>query len=421
MKKTRRAAAFLLAAMISVLPLTGGVQASAAVAGDGPAAYGITEYIGSWEAAREAQEPKFQLAVQDAFTAMRAKGYNSGLNDAQKALMIHDWLITRSEYDYDNFKKGSMPLTDFLAYGPLVNGKAVCAGYASAYCLLMNAAGIPTVIVSSSSHAWNLVHIGGKWYHVDVTWDDPYVEGAGSYRSTGYLMHRYFLVSDSTVKSIGKDDHSSWELTGPDSGKLPAANSDAPFSEQIARHETNRPYGLLSALADVLPADAASVRLDTSRYSGTVGKKYMFAVDSSISEFAFASSSNPSCVSVSGPQYRSGRQFYTIYFQKAGSAQVSVITASGKTASFPVTVSKPAVWSDTTGSFRVKNGSTYQFMLISDEKPEFAVGSDCFSLVGTSHSGNRWFFKVRANGEQGQGCGFYLNRGAKPTAIGVIS
>ena len=36
------------------------------------------------------------------------------------------------------------------------------------------------------SHAWNLVQLDGKWYHVDVTWDE-----AGG--------HLYFLKSDDFI------------------------------------------------------------------------------------------------------------------------------------------------------------------------------------------------------------------------------
>ena len=36
----------------------------------------------------------------------------------------------------------------------------------------MNASGIDTVAITGSGHAWNKVHLYGKWYNVDSTWDD---------------------------------------------------------------------------------------------------------------------------------------------------------------------------------------------------------------------------------------------------------
>ena len=47
-------------------------------------------------------------------------------------------------------------------------------------------------------HMWNMVKVGGLWYHVDVTWDDP-ISSSGP-----MLRYDYFLVSDSTILA----DHS---------------------------------------------------------------------------------------------------------------------------------------------------------------------------------------------------------------------
>ena len=67
------------------------------------------------------------------------------------------------------------------AYEALVHGVTVCNGYASAYKLLCDLKGIPCHIVygmgTNSSgrapHAWNVVQLDdGKWYEVDVTWND---------------------------------------------------------------------------------------------------------------------------------------------------------------------------------------------------------------------------------------------------------
>ena len=64
-----------------------------------------------------------------------------------------------------------------------VDGITACQGYAEAYNVLMNKAGIYCCVVhgkaypkkkskKSISHAWNIVYIDGAWYHVDVTWMD---------------------------------------------------------------------------------------------------------------------------------------------------------------------------------------------------------------------------------------------------------
>ena len=42
---------------------------------------------------------------------------------------------------------------------------------------------------------WNYVELNGKWYGVDVTWDDPIIIGGPSKNS---LRHTYFLKGNST-------------------------------------------------------------------------------------------------------------------------------------------------------------------------------------------------------------------------------
>lgn len=63
------------------------------------------------------------------------------------------------------------------AYSGLVSKMTVCAGYSTAFKLLCDQYGILGVYVSGTgggeNHGWNYVQRDdGKWYVVDVTWDD---------------------------------------------------------------------------------------------------------------------------------------------------------------------------------------------------------------------------------------------------------
>ena len=69
-----------------------------------------------------------------------------------------------------------------------MRGQSVCAGYAEAFELLCNGAGIETIIVTSTTHEWNQIHIGNYWYAVDPTWAD----------TSGTLA--YYNVSDETLR-----------------------------------------------------------------------------------------------------------------------------------------------------------------------------------------------------------------------------
>jgi hypothetical protein len=65
----------------------------------------------------------------------------------------------------------------YTAYGALTNGSAVCQGYAALYYALCWEAGLPVRIVTSTTHAWNIVELKEIWYEVDATWDSSTVTG----------------------------------------------------------------------------------------------------------------------------------------------------------------------------------------------------------------------------------------------------
>ena len=86
---------------------------------------------------------------------------------------IHDALVAQVKYDYTFVWPQAHD-----AVGALLDGKAVCEGYAKAFKLRCERAGIPCVLVTglatgsggAEAHMWNLVQMeDGKWYAVDVT------------------------------------------------------------------------------------------------------------------------------------------------------------------------------------------------------------------------------------------------------------
>lgn len=140
---------------------------------------------------------------------LQAAGINrEGMNDREKAKLIHDEMAKRITYHdlnaaesvfYQNRNK-------FISYA-LLQKDAICEGYAQTYGFLLSLVGVESFPVSgycyeaeqsefdikqmntlSIGHAWNMVKIGGKWGHVDVTWDD-----SGD-------SHSYFGVSDTFMQ-----------------------------------------------------------------------------------------------------------------------------------------------------------------------------------------------------------------------------
>ena len=123
---------------------------------------------------------------------------NDALGDVEKALLIHDRLALLCEYDFNKNDNR------YNIYGALVNGKAVCQGYALAYEYLLEAVGIDAYICRSNrlDHAWNIVYINGEPYHADVSWDDIAWE-IGERGAVGIVAHDYFLKSSEKMYEIG--------------------------------------------------------------------------------------------------------------------------------------------------------------------------------------------------------------------------
>ncbi len=149
------------------------------------------------------------IAAYEAAVQKILDGVQPGWTDVQKVLYFHDYLATHCEYDM-RLLSGSMPNESYNVYGAIVNRQAVCNGYALALCDLCNRVSIPCHFVESPvmNHAWNVVQVGGSWYHVDVTWDDPINDIPGNVR------HSFFLLSDSAIKAKAATDgtyHTGWK------------------------------------------------------------------------------------------------------------------------------------------------------------------------------------------------------------------
>ena len=153
------------------------------------------------------------------------KNTSTTMSEIQKAMHLRKWIIDRADYDpdvieYDRIKNdGGTPNPELNSMKNHVvssvflhkknDGKyyTVCEGYALCYELLLRKAGINAYKVGGdnvektnrSGHAWNLIQIGGNWYHADITWDD------NAYKDVS-ITNRYnnFMRTDAVFHS---DDH----------------------------------------------------------------------------------------------------------------------------------------------------------------------------------------------------------------------
>lgn len=100
-----------------------------------------------------------------------------GLSDFELSKAIYDYLIENIVYDLD-YNMQTM-------YSALVDGRAVCTGYARFAQYLFHMMGLDCLAVESEEHTWNVVNLDGDYYQFDATWGDQ--EGQNDYTDYLYL------------------------------------------------------------------------------------------------------------------------------------------------------------------------------------------------------------------------------------------
>ena len=93
-----------------------------------------------------------------------------GASDYEKVRAIYNYICSNVTYDYDHRGDSSYRL-QYTAYAAAINRTAVCAGVADLFYYLATAAGLEARITVSSTHAWNIVKVDGRYYYLDPTWD----------------------------------------------------------------------------------------------------------------------------------------------------------------------------------------------------------------------------------------------------------
>ncbi len=224
------------------------------------------------------QEAERMLKEQNEVIEVFINTLKKGMTDYDIELALHDWLaecITYSIAAADDYK--SYPLA-YTAYGALINGSAVCEGYAEAMSLILGRVGIQSITITGDyggGHMWNMVNIGGDWYHVDVTNDDL----AESSQQGMSIKHNLFNRTDEYMESHGY-------------------TIDPDFSEDIMESES---YNLFRPKATAklksyynvsgyvvkanLPSDNFISLIVSAKEKGE--KVFEFYIDESLTEFDF--------------------------------------------------------------------------------------------------------------------------------------
>ncbi|MBO5460931.1 MAG: peptidase [Ruminococcus sp.] len=116
-------------------------------------------------------------------------------SEFEKIQYIHDFICQNVRYD-----KLKKPYSHEII-GPLGQGVGVCEGIAKSVKILCDALGIWCMIALSENnpekgikyrHAWNIIKMNGKYYHLDATFDN-------SLGKQEMLRYDYFNLSDKQI------------------------------------------------------------------------------------------------------------------------------------------------------------------------------------------------------------------------------
>lgn len=124
------------------------------------------------------------------------------MDDEAKIKTIHDYIINNTKYDVNRSDNGDTTYHSDTAYGALMEGFAICGGYADSMKLFLDRLGIPNFKVSSENHIWNAVYVNDNWYHLDLTWDDPVNKNGND-----VLDYNYFLIDTDELLGLEAEQH----------------------------------------------------------------------------------------------------------------------------------------------------------------------------------------------------------------------
>ena len=116
--------------------------------------------------------------------------------------IIHDYIINNTKYDSDKSDRNIEKYNSNIAYGPLLQGYGLCGGYTDAMAIFLDYYDIPNYKVISENHIWNAVYLNNKWYHLDLTWDDPVMKDGSN-----TLEYTFFLITTKELEEQATNQH----------------------------------------------------------------------------------------------------------------------------------------------------------------------------------------------------------------------
>ena len=222
-----------------------------------------------------AQEAAVSAAVSSLLGSL---GVNS-MDSYSKIKTIYNWICQNVSYDYAHVGNTEY-LKQFSAYGALVEGTAVCQGYAVLLYRLLLESGVDVRVIpgtgNSTLHAWNIVELNGVYYNVDSTWDagkDSYgyflcseADFSGHIRLDGYRTDAFMTSYPMSSKTYESEETTPPETTPPETTPPETTTQETTAEETSPETE--------SSTQETTPEGDSSVEATTSEQETTSQKKY---------------------------------------------------------------------------------------------------------------------------------------------------
>ena len=160
---------------------------------------------------RTTTSPALSGLIQRANDVLDASGARDAVSDEEAIRALNTWLTKNNAYSTaSSFTDAHRDPIVALTGKSGTNGP-ICESYAKAFKILCDLMDIPCVLIAgdatnasgaSGAHMWNYVRMdNGKWYGVDVTWNDPTVAGRESSATSGFETDRYLLSGQRSMPS----------------------------------------------------------------------------------------------------------------------------------------------------------------------------------------------------------------------------
>lgn len=145
---------------------------------------------------------------------------STSMSDVEKIKAAHDWLVKNTTYENTYYNREN---SSNFVYNLIYNKVAVCQGYTVTFYVMMTELNIPCTIIGgqgatstgSEAHAWNAVKLDGYWYYVDVTWDDPVLNGSSNYPDGANISYQYLLCTYATISKNHFEEANEYAPTAP--------------------------------------------------------------------------------------------------------------------------------------------------------------------------------------------------------------